>query len=188
MTNNERNFYILMILLFFLFAWMKSAWGAPSSFPNACLKFQNIDPVLEEIAYADMKRMSNGIVDLYKYNCDTGTNGGINIAYIDLPLDNAVGTTNKTKAYNAKLEEIIIMQVIINKRLVEQYQEVNKINAFKNATYHEVFCHALTNGADHTAFGLCKEKLSTDKLYWGKQHRKNLKRDLFTNFKTGNVL
>jgi len=175
-----------MILLFFLFSWLKAL--PAQSFPSACLRFQNFDPVLEEIAYHDMKRMANGVVDLYKYNCDTGTNGGINIAYIDLPLDNNIGTTNKTKAYNVKLEEIIIMQVIINKRLVEQQQETNKIYSFKNAVYHEVFCHALTNGADHTAFGLCKSKQSTDKVYWGKQHKRNLRRLLFTDFKTGNTL
>jgi hypothetical protein len=175
-----------MILLFFLFSWLKAL--PAHSFPSACLRFQNFDPVLEEIAYHDMKRMSNGIVDLYKYNCDTGTNGGINIAYIDLPLENAVGTTNKTLSYNVKNEEIIVWQVIVNKRLVEQQQETNKIYAFKNAVYHEVFCHALTNGADHTAFGLCKSRLSTDKVYWGKQHKRNLRRLLFTDFKTGNIL
>ena len=185
MNNNERNFFIFMILLFFLFSWLKAL--PAHSFPSACLRFQDFDPVLEEIAYADMKRMSNGIVDLYKYNCDPSTNGGVYIAYRQFP-NGWVGNATKTWSYNVKNEEIIVWQVLVNKRLVEQYQESNMIYAFKNATYHEVFCHALTNGADHTAFGLCKPGLSTDKLYWDKQHRRNLKKDLFTNFKTGKIL
>lgn len=173
MSEQERKFYILLIIFFFLLAWAKSAYGV-------CVQFKNIDPVLKEIAMHDMKRMSKNIVDLYE--CPIDTNGGVLVDYSPWEWEH-IGTTNKSSTENIKGEKIFIQTIIINKRQVERYLEVNRIYAFKNGLYHEMFCHALVDNADHTDYGLCRSLISTDKAYWGKQHRIDLKNKLDINFK-----
>lgn len=174
-------YYMRILLLVFLLSFqaVKATW----------IEFKNFDPVIEEILFRDIQKMSRGIVRWqrdFDYGFDEGIsyNGGISISYTNHP---SCYTTRRTGSINLDNERVIIQQIKINPTCISNHDEINRIYALKNSVYHEVFCHGLVgnngNEKDHTTWGLCRPTLSTDKLYWGKRHRKLLKSRLFTVFK-----
>lgn len=150
------------------------------------IEFKNFDPVLQEELFKYVQDSTKKIVDWqrdYNYGFDKGVSfdGGITVNYTEAP--ECFGT-RKTSAYNLNNEKITIQSIKISPACLALYpNDTNRINAFYNASLHEVVCHALTQSPEHLDWGLCRSALSTDKLYWDKKHRKWLKKNLNINYK-----
>lgn len=155
------------------------------------IEFKDFDPVIEEILFNDLKNMTKGLVDWrrdYNYGYDKGVSydGGITVQYTDV----IESRTTNFYSYNLDNEQIYRPLVRIGEPHVLQYLDDNRIYALKNSVNHEIMCHILPRlGNDgHTTWGLCRPDLSTDKMYWGKRHRKRLAKFGNTEFRTGEVL
>lgn len=155
------------------------------------LEVRNATAFEEEFVRKSLDKMGYNIVKGKRDNnfgFDKGVDydGGIRVTFL-----NNSGTcfaTRKVTAYNIDLEQIVVMSITINRQCIDSYDEINRFYAFQNAVNHEYFCHATTGSSEHTAWGLCRPNLSTDKVYWGKKHRRKLRRDLALPGRTGEAL
>ena len=144
-----------------------------------------------EFLFKELNRRAKGIV-FAKYDIDDDNSkgrsfdGGIKINITRNA--NTCFATRRAWTYNINNERIEIPSVTINLDCVDFYSETNLVYAWINAILHEYFCHAVTQKSDHTTWGLCRPSLSTDKVYWGKKHRKYVRKNLDVPGKTGEVL
>lgn len=109
---------------------------------------------------------------------------------------NSCFSTRGGAAYNINLEKYRFSSIKINLDCVDYYSEINRLYAWQNALNHEYFCHGVTQLTTHNKWGLCRPVLSSDKVYWGKKHRKWLRKKLnppgltgeFLNFSTRSLV
>lgn len=157
------------------------------------LEIRNATAFEEEFIRKDLQKKARGIINFKRDNnfgFDKGVSydGGIRIIFVDEEDNLFIESARKTLAYNIDLEQIEIWNIRINRATLKLYQETNRFYAFINAITHGVLCHAATDEKGHTTWGLCRPDLSTDKVYWGKKHRKNLRKNLDLPGRTGKYL
>lgn len=158
--------------------------------PSVWLEIKNATSFEEEFIRRSLNNLSEGIVQSKR---DPGTfqegnryDGGIQLTIIE--NGHSCFSTRRFFSYNLDDEQIVQMSILIDRNCLDQYQEENRYYAFRNAIDHEYFCHAVTQSRKHTQWGLCRAFLSTDKLYWGKRHRRYVRENLNLPGRTGVVL
>ena len=146
------------------------------------VKFTNFDHVLVEVIKRHLDTIANkfakvGTTVKFNYVTTIENTGGISI----ILTDDFPRCFNYTSGYfyNNEYKMLPLKQLVINDDCLHYYMGYNKVNALLNATAHEVFCHAVTDGAEHLgARNLCAPNLSTDKLYFTKQDLRHINKNI----------
>ena len=176
--------YLILILLVLnlpVYARAQSVW----------LDIEGATAFEEEFIRKDLAKKFRRIVNLRRdsnFGFDRGVDfdGGIKIRFTDTP--GCLLATRKKQVFNIDLEQIVIQDVEIARDCIDLFDEQNRYYAYVNSVTHETACHALTGNKDHTEWGLCTPSLDTNKVKWGKRHRKYLRRNLVIPGRTGKYL
>lgn len=186
---NKKIILMLIIWMGFLTSQQIEAKQTPSVW----LEIKNATKFEEEFIRLNLAWKARGIVhfkrdDNFGYDKGISFDGGIRINFVDDESNLFIESTRKTQSYNIDLEKIEIQSIKINRATLRRFQEINRYYAFINSITHGVICHAATQSLDHTTWGLCRPDLSTNKEFWGKKHRKRLRRNLDLPGRTGQFL
>jgi len=178
-----------LVLLLAALTYIKAQAKKPPE--EVWLEIKNATAFEEEFIRKDLAKKFKSIVKFKRdkhFGADKGISfdGGIRISFMDEA--SCAAFTRKVWTYNLDLEKIEIQSIKISRGCIDQYDETNRYYSFINIVTHEVACHAVTDGLDHTQWGLCRQFLSTDKVYWGKRHRKYVRKNLNLPGKTGQYL
>jgi len=146
------------------------------------VKFTNFDHVVVEVIKKHLNTIADKFAPLgtrvkFNYVTTIEKTGGISI----ILTDDFPRCFNYTSGYfySNEYKMLPLKQLVINDDCLHYYMGYNKVNALLNATAHEVFCHAITDGAEHIgAKNLCAPDLSTDKLYFTKKDLQHINKNI----------